>query len=104
MKQIKVGPGPGYKDTYLVKKVQENKPLQWHTSYGSLYIYDAFGNSVTIERHNSNVGISAMYNDGEELLLEECDYDYFNHVLCPFTYEELRPFIDNYTRYVGTRY
>lgn len=104
MKQIKVGPVPGYKDTYLVKKVQENKPLQWHTSYGSLYIYDAFGNSVTIERHNSNVGISAMYNDGEELLLEECDYDYFNHVLCPFTYEELRPFIDNYTRYVGTRY
>jgi hypothetical protein len=105
MKRVKVGPVPGYKHTYLVKKVEEKRPLKWHTAYGSLYIYDDSGNSVTVERGKyGQVWICEMRNDGEELLLEECDYDWFSHPLCPFQFSDLEPFIENYRDYVGDIY
>jgi hypothetical protein len=105
MREIKVGPVPGYENMKFLKKTKpEPKRLKWHTSYGSLYVYDDQGNSVTIARGNGDVWVRDMYSDGESLDLSECDYDFFSHPLCPFSYEDLRDFIDNYQDYVGTRY
>jgi hypothetical protein len=106
MKEIKVGPVPGYEDMqFLEKKKPEPKRLKWHTSYGSIFVYDDQGNSCTIQRGDADhIYIADMYTDGEQLDIAECDYDFFNHILCPFTYEDLKDFLNNYRDYVGSIY
>jgi hypothetical protein len=106
MQPIKVGPVPGYEDIKFLNKTKpEPKRLKWHTSYGSLYVYDDNGNSATIARGSSGlVDVQYMYAEGEELQLEECDYDLFEHVLCPFTEQDLEDYILNYRDYVGYKY
>ena len=106
MNQIKVEGVPGWDNIKpLVKPKPAHKRLKWHTSYGSIYVYDDQGNSCTIQRGDAdNIHITDMYTDGEQLDLAECDYDFFNHVLCPFTPEDLKDFLYNYRDYVGSRY
>jgi hypothetical protein len=106
MNKIVVGPVPGYEHVkFLPKKQAPKRNLKWHTSYGTIYVYDDQGNSCSISRgNNGTVDVDHMYSDGEELKLWDCDYDFFNHVLCPFTEQELQDFIDNYMDYVGFGY
>ena len=106
MKEIKIEGVSGWDNIKPLKKDKpEPKRLKWHTSYGSIYVYDDQGNSCTIQRGNADhVYVVDMYSDGEQLDWAECDYDFFNHILCPFTYEDLKDYIENYKDYVGSRY
>ena len=106
MNQIKVEGVPGWDNIKPLQKAKpEPKRLKWHTSYGDIYVYDDQGNSCTIRRGDADhIFISDMYSDGEQLDWAECDYDFFNHVLCPFTHEDLKDFLYNYRDYVGPRF
>ena len=64
MQTIKVGPVPGYEDMqFLSKPKPQPKRLKWHTSYGSIFVYDDQGNSCTIQRGDADNIISENVRD-----------------------------------------
>jgi len=67
MNKIVVGPVPGYEHVkFLPKKQAPKRNLKWHTSYGTIYVYDDQGNSCSISRgNNGTVDVDHMYSDGE---------------------------------------
>jgi hypothetical protein len=104
MEQIIIGPVAGYAAPVKRDSIKK-KPLDFHISYGTIYVHDEKNNCVSISRGtNGIVSIDDMWIAGEEIDPADCDYDFFNHHECPFIESELNDFIVNYKSYVGSHY
>ena len=79
--------------------------LNYKTLYGDLLVFKNQNDCMTINRGIlGRVDVDAVEINGENLELEDCDYDFFKHPNNTFTQEETDYFIENYAQIVGDRY